>query len=159
MGNPNYGKEFENIVKQAFLKIDGVSIDRLHDQMSGYVGSKNPCDFIVYKKPYEIYVECKSVRGTNLPFKNVTDNQWNGLLEKSKIKGVKAGVLVWFIDYDVTMFIPIQFLQHMKENGFKSIKPDPFVLPPYKVIFIDGKKKRVFFDYDFTNFFKEVAAL
>ena len=159
MGNPNYGKEFENLVKQGFSKIPNVSIDRLHDQMTGYLGSKNICDFIVYKKPYEIYIECKSTRGNTLTFANITENQWTGLLEKSKLKGVKAGVLIWFIDRDVTMFAPIQFLQYMKESGLKSIKPDPFVLPPYKVIYIEGKKKRVFYDYDFTNFLEEVAEL
>ena len=155
----NYGKKFEQIVKESFEKVDGVSIDRLHDQMSGFSGSKNICDFIVYKKPYEIYIECKSTRGNTLTFSNITQNQWTGLLEKSKIKGVKAGVLIWFIDRDVTMFAPIQFLQYMKESGLKSIRPDPFVLPLYKVIYIEGKKKRVFYDYDFTNFFEEVAEL
>lgn len=41
----NRGKAFENIIKQAFEKVDGVSIDRLHDQMTGYkVTSANICD-------------------------------------------------------------------------------------------------------------------
>ena len=43
----NRGKQFEDVIKQAFLNVPDVSVDRLHDQMSGYFGSKNICDFIV----------------------------------------------------------------------------------------------------------------
>ena len=156
----NRGKQFEDIIKQAFLKIPDVSIDRLHDQMTGYkVTSANICDFIVYKKPYEYYIECKSVHGNTLPFSNITTNQWNGMLEKSKIPGVFAGVICWWIDKNVTKFIPIQTLDYMKFNGYKSIRYDMGV--PYGCSFymidIIGKKKRVFFDYDMTTFFKEVG--
>lgn len=158
MGNPNYGKEFENLVKQGFLKIPNVSIDRLHDQMTGYLGSKNICDFIVYKKPYEVYIECKTVHGNTLPFRNITDNQWNGLLEKSKIPGVFAGVICWWVDKDTTKYIPIQVLQALKETGDKGVRgwwKDDYI----PVVEINGKKKRVFFDYDFSTFFDEVAKL
>ena len=150
----NRGKQFENIIKTAFLKVPGVSIDRLHDQMTGYkVTSANVCDFIVYKYPYEYYIECKSVYGNTLPFSNITDNQWRGMLEKSKIDGVFAGVIVWFINHDVTKFIPIQELQNLKNTGFKSIRYDT---PNGYITDIKGTKKRVFWDYDMTTFFKEV---
>ena len=62
----NRGKQFENVIKTAFEKVDGVSIDRLHDQTTGFKGSSNICDFIVYKEPYEYYIECKSVHGNLL---------------------------------------------------------------------------------------------
>ena len=62
----NRGKQFEDVIKQAFLKISDVSIDRLHDQTNGYLGSSNICDFIVYKKPYEYYIGYKSVHGNTL---------------------------------------------------------------------------------------------
>ena len=151
----NRGKAFENIIKQAFEKVPGVSIDRLHDQMTGYkVTSANICDFIVYKKPCEYYIECKSVHGNTLPFSNITANQWNGMLEKSKIDGVFAGVICWWIDKDVTKFIPIKALQWNKENDYKSIRYDH---NGTSFIEIKGKKKRVFWDYDMTTFFKEVS--
>ena len=153
----NRGKQFEDVIKQAFLKIPGVSIDRLHDQMTGYkVTSANICDFIVYKKPYEYYIECKSVHGNTLPFSNITDNQWRGLLEKSKIEGVRAGIICWWIDKDVTKFISIQELEECRRTGYKSVRSDhdPFTTDGF--INIEGNKKRVFFDYDMTTFFKEV---
>ena len=154
----NRGKQFENIVKECLQRVPGVSIDRVHDQMTGYLGSSaNICDFIAYKKPLQVYIECKSVHGNTFTLSGITDKQWNGLLEKSKLDGVKAGVLIWFVEHDKTLFYPIKVLQAVKEAGLKSVRPDPFSFPPYKVIEIPGKKKRVFFDYDFINFFEEVA--
>lgn len=151
----NRGKQFENVIRDSFLKIPNVSVDRLHDQMTGFkVTSANVCDFIVYKKPYEYYIECKSVHGASLPFSNITDNQWNGLLEKSKIDGVFAGVICWFIDKDVTKFIPIDELELEKQHGWKSIRYD---IKQYNgVVEIKGKKKRVLFDYDMQTFFNEM---
>lgn len=149
----NRGKDFEKIIKEAFEKVKGVSIDRLHDQMNGYACSYNICDFIVYKEPYEYYIECKSVHGNLLPFSNITPNQWRGMLEKSKIQGVRAGVICWWCDKDITMYIPIQVLQHYKDMGAKSIRfDDPFS----ELLHIKGKKKRVFYEYDMEDFFNEV---
>ena len=131
--------------------------------MTGYkVTSANICDFIVYKKPYEYYIECKSVHGNTLPFSNITDNQWNGMLEKSKIPGVYAGVICWWIDKDVTKFIPIQVLESLKSHwNDKSIRYDKdasFIQDSKDIhpIEIQGKKKRVFFEYDMDKFLKEV---
>ena len=153
----NRGKIFEHIIKQAFQKVSGVSIDRLHDQTTGFKGSQNICDFIVYKEPYEYYIECKSVHGNTLPFRNITDTQWDGLLEKSKIEGVYAGVICWWIDKDFTKFIPIQLLQAMKEHNMKSIRYDFTLFGKDCCIEIKGKKKRVFFDYDMREFLNEFS--
>ena len=145
----NRGKQFEDIIKQCFLKVPNVSVDRLHDQTTGYMGSSNICDFIVYKKPYEWYIECKSVKGASLPFVNITDTQWNGLLEKSKIRGVNAGIMCWFIDKDITVWIPMYQLEFLrKEFNKKSINYQE--LDAANVI--TGIKKRVFFEYDMEEF-------
>ena len=147
--------QFEEVVREAFVKVPNVSIDRLHDQTTGFKGSQNICDFIVYKEPYEYYFECKSVHGNTLPFSNITETQWKGLLEKSKIEGVFAGVICWWIDKDVTRFIPIQMLEILKtELIAKSIRFD-FLHPD--VVYIHGKKKRVFFDYDMGEFLDAVS--
>lgn len=167
----NRGKQFEKVVQEAFEKVPDVSIDRLHDQTTGYRGSSNICDFVVYKKPFEYYVECKSVHGNTLSissipkpdkqgvlhgfYGNITDAQWEGLVNKSKIKGVRAGVMCWWIDRDVTLFIPIQKLQEYKDAGFKSIRFDIF--DNAGVFQIQGKKKRVFFEYDMKKFLQEAA--
>ena len=163
----NRGKQFENCIEESFLKVPGASVDRLHDQTTGYQGSSNICDFVVYKKPYEYYFECKSVHGNTLSihsipkpdkkgvlhgfYGNITDTQWEGLLEKSALPGVTAGVICWWIDKDVTMFLPIQKLVLARESGNKSIRYD---IP--NMIHITGKKKRVFFDYDMERLLQEI---
>ena len=149
----NRGKQFEAVIKKCFLKVPDISIDRLHDQTNGFLGSANICDFVVYKKPYEYYFECKSVHGNTLPFSNITKNQWQGLLEKSEIKGVAAGIICWWVDKDITKYIPIDELEFLKRNGNKSLRYD---WNTQYTINIKGKKKRVFFDYDMNTFLKEV---
>ena len=158
----NRGKQFEEIIREAFSKVHGVSIDRLLDPMAGYAGIRNICDFIVYKYPYEYYIECKTVHGNTLPFSNITDNQWKGLLAKSEIDGVFAGVICWWVDKDVTKFIPIQTLQELKSLGYKSVRYDVgipdylnYTDSEYCIVGIDGKKKRVFFDYDINDFIEQ----
>ena len=151
------GKQFENVIRESFEKVSGVSIDRLHDQTSGYLGSKNICDFIVYRKPYEYYIECKTIHGNTFPFTNLTDTQYRGLLEKSKIKGVTAGVVIWYVDKDITIFVPINTIRIWKEQtNMKSI-PSNIADKDLDVIKIPSKKKRVFFDYDMEGFLNEVS--
>jgi len=161
----NRGKKFENVIRKAFEKVEGVSIDRLHDQTTGFAGSTNICDYIIYKKPFEYYVECKSVHGNTLSihgtdekhkYGNITNTQWEGLLEKSKIKGVFAGILCWWVDKDVTLFIPIQTLYIWRtQTEVKSVRYDIYQ-KDLDVLKIDGKKKRVFFDYDMGSFFHAI---
>ncbi len=151
----NRGKQFEDVVREAFEKVPGVSIDRLHDQTTHYKGSTNICDFIVYREPYEYYFECKSVHGNTLPFSNITATQWNGLLEKSQIEGVTAGIICWWVDKDVTLFLPIQILNQLRRTDNKSVRYD---INEYigNVVEIKGKKKRVFFEYDMESFLNEI---
>ena len=152
------GKQFEQVIHRAFDKLPNVSIDRLHDQTTGFLGSTNICDFIVYREPYEYYFECKSVHGNILPFPNITNNQWQGLLQKSQITGVYAGVICWWVDKDITKFIPIQMLQRMKDKTAKSIRYDILACSGYHTIEVKGKKKRVFFEYDMEGMLDEISA-
>ena len=167
----NVGKKFERVVREAFERVPTASVDRLYDQTNGFKGGSNICDFIVYRKPYEYYIECKSVRGNTLSihgtdpehrYGNITNKQWESLLKKSRIPGVVAGILCWWIDKDVTLFIPIELLTFLREvKGFKSIRYDiGGVMVTWngtrKPIHIRGRKKRVFFEYDMKQFFAEV---
>ena len=164
MSNTNRGKQFEEVIKQAFLKVPGVSIDRLHDQTTGFANSSNICDFIVYKEPYEYYIECKSVHGNTLPFSNISETQWNGMIEKSHIQGVHAGVICWWVDKDFTAYIPIGLLSSLRNHDIdrKSVSYNFIkdycndIVKQFKPIELTGKKKKVFFDYDMTEFFKEI---
>lgn len=152
----NRGKQFETVVKEAFEKTACTNIIRLHDQTSGFRGSVNPCDFIVYRYPYQYAIECKSVNGNTFPLSNITDNQWNELTKMGNVPGVIAGVLCWWVEKGITKFIPIRALNFMRVQGYKSIRYDagvPFGCEDYMVP-IEGKRKRIFFEYDMEAFFE-----
>lgn len=149
----NKGKQFEQIVHQAFSKVSDVSIDRLRDAPRKLKGVDNPSDFIVYKKPHELYVECKSHKGNTFPFSCVREEQWNGMLNKSEINGVMCGILIWFIDHDITVWIDITDLYMWKYNH-KSLNIKD--LDAISHIVIQGRKKRVYFDYDMNRFLEEL---
>ena len=149
----NRGKSFENVVKESFEKVDGVSIDRLRDAPKKLKGVDNPSDFIIYKKPHEIYVECKSHKGNTFPFSCIRTEQWNGMLDKSKIYGVKAGAIIWFIEHDLTIWVDIGTIAGWSVTH-KSINiKDLDVIDHIK---ISGKKKRVYFEYDMNKFLEEL---
>lgn len=152
----NRGKDFEDVFRDCVEKVSDTSIVRLHDQVQGYLGARNHCDFIVYHYPFEYHIECKSVHGNRLPFTNITDFQWRGLSKVSKVKGVVSGVVCWYIDRDVTLFIPIKTLEALRYNGAKSISYEIMGDYEYLTYEIPGKKKRVFFDYDIDSFFHAI---
>jgi len=158
----NRGKQFEDIIQKAMEEVKDTVVVRLHDQTTGFAGSKNPCDYVVFHSPLFYAIECKSVHGNTLPFSNITDFQWQSLLEMSNYTNVVAGIICWWIDKDVTRFIPIQTLQELKSLGYKSVRYDAgipdylnYTDSEYCMVEIDGKKKRVFFDYNMEQFFKD----
>ena len=150
----NKGKKFEEVVKTAFEKVEGVSIDRLRDAPKKLKGVDNPSDFIVYKKPHEVYVECKSHKGNTLPFSCIRYEQISGMSEKSKIEGVKCGLLIWYIDHDLTVWVDINDVIDLIYLGGKSINVKD--LDYVSHIKIEGKKKRIYFDYDMKKFLEDL---
>lgn len=155
----NRGKQFETIVKHCFEKVDNISIDRFHDQTTGYLGSSNVSDFVVYLFPNEFYVECKSIHGNTLNLSNITDTQFKGLLEKSVISGVYAGLLIWFVDRDETWWVDITYVNNWKRKGSKSINVKLLKEIPGHIVRIPAVKKRVFFEYDMRKFLFDLTHL
>lgn len=141
------GKEFEHEVYEQFKAYPNVSIDRIPDQTMKYKKRTNVADFIVFRRPKEYYVECKTVHGNRLSFKNIT--QYDKLMEKIGIDGVVPGVLCWWVDKDVTRWIPIDEVAYLKSLGDKSVRYDANV-----GVIIPGRKRKIFFDYDFDTFFR-----
>lgn len=158
----NRGKNFEDVVKSDIERLESVYIQRLYDPQGGQLGVSNPADFIAYKKPQFYLLECKSTHANTLSIYTApnpkkkkygafSNTQWEGMLDATK-KGVVAGGLVWWIDHDVTKFIPIQELEKLRSAGAKSIRYDLDI--PNSLV-IKGQKKRVYFDYDFSEFFEK----
>lgn len=172
----NRGKKFEDVIQKAFEKVSNISVTRLHDQTTGFKGSTNPCDFLVFHKPYLYAIETKSVHGNTFPiyskpkrdkhgvlhgfYGNVTDFQWKALLEMSQVKGVHAGIIVWFIDKDETLFLDIRLLERWRNAGHKSIHSYPewleYVQGKHDWCYIVGRKKRVFWEYNMVQFLREM---
>ena len=129
----------------------------------GYKQINNPCDLIVFKKGTLNLFECKAIHGNTLNFNSrIRENQWNRLLDYSYISGLNAGIIVWFIDFDKTLFIPIQSLQLLKEENFKSFNCRFANSNLYKDLGvwsykIEADKKRVFFEYDLEKFLEEIS--
>ena len=172
MNKVNRGKQFENQIKECFEKVKNVSIDRLHDQMTGYAGSSNICDFIVFHYPIQLYIECKATYGNTLSihsnnpkraYGDISNTQWEGLLEKEPIFGIAAGYLIWYIEHDKTYFVPAHIVKQFKDKGYKSINIKQLVdndgIIIEDVIEIYGDKKRIFFDYDMKGFLSDVKCL
>lgn len=156
----NRGKQFEEQVRLGLEAVPDTNVVRLIDPQAGFAGVSNVCDFIAYRFPRQFMIECKSCYKNTLSIhtnnpKNkygaISNTQWEGLLEASKKKGVVAGVLIWYIDHDETIFVPIRILQQLRDEGEKSvnIKDKTKLLGSW---IIPGKKRRVLFDYDFTSF-------
>ena len=133
---------------------------RLYDVTMGFKNINNPCDLVVYRNGTLNLIECKAVHGNTLNFKShIRENQWNKLLDYSKVHGVNAGIIVWFIDKDKTYFLDIYLLNEMKRYGRKSynvITDGDNLFNMLAPIPIHGKKKKVFFEYDLDDFLKEV---
>lgn len=158
----NRGKGFEVEIRKAFNALyPQISLDRFLDQIGGLKGIANICDFIAFKYPNMIYLECKSLYKDRFSFSRITDNQYEGLIKKSKIPGVYAGYLIWFMDKDDTVFVPSQVIQNMREEGAKSISYKNILelKELNKCFSLKGKKKRAYFNYDMSNFFEEVRSL
>lgn len=146
----NRGKKFELKVREDLSKIQELSLDRLTDNMSGYLNIKNVSDLIFYKYPFICYCEVKSHLGNTFPLANLT--QYEKLIAKKGIKGVRAGVVLWFIDHDRVLWVPIEAFERLKKEDKKSInvKMD---YEEYNVIQIPSQKRRVFMDSDYSVLF------
>lgn len=122
-------------------------ITRLPDALSGYRGSSNVSDFIAYKYPDLFLLEAKSTHGNTFPFTNF--RQYDKLLEYKGIKGLHPGVVIWFIDHDKVIYVPILSAEKMKLDGKKSINIKMLDSDDYYLLDIPSVKKRVFMDSDY----------
>ena len=146
----NRGKDFEIVIRKAFESVPQTVVERLPDPTMGYLGVRNKSDFLIYSFPFQYYIECKTVHSHRFPLSNITFNQRVGMLEVSKTMGVVAGIICWFIPEDRTIFMPIQTIEKYRLQGEKSINLRKIWDEDF--IEIQGKKKRVFFEYDMTQF-------
>lgn len=144
----NYGKEFENKVKTDIQKIPNSHIERIYDSVSGYKSISGRSDFVFYWYPNQYWLETKSHRGNTFPWSDL--RQYNALLEVANIKGIRSGVILWMIDHDTVIYLPIITVKKMKEDGKKSFHIKDLNNSNYRIIQIPSKKKRIFMDSDYS---------
>lgn len=153
------GKDFEFQFREQ-MEVAGFDVNRVADNTAGYMGGRNICDFITYVYPHIYYLEMKTTKGNTLPFSNITKDQWLGLLEKERVEGAGAGIVVWFLEHDKTFFVSANLLQYLKNEGQKSLHIKTLLEKVqqnqkgvyYRCFEIMGTKKRVFFKYDMQKF-------
>lgn len=148
----NRGKVFEEKFKTDFLKVPYSTIDRLYDVTNGYRNIKQVADFIgvigdpVTDMGLTFYLECKSHAGASIPIDNIT--QYDKLITKIGIPGVRSGVVLWLYDKDKVLYIPADTLKKLKEDGEKSIGIRH--LDKYHIVEVPSVKRRVFMDSDYS---------
>lgn len=142
-----------NFYKQAERKIqewldrptDGYCVDRVHDQLSGFYGSKNISDFTFFKAPNYFYIESKSTWEDRFNFSMITEYQHDEMLKKSKIDNVYGLVIVLFASYKRAFIInikDIEWLETVKNKHSLNIKKvDSWGIPYVEIQTIPSRKE------------------
>lgn len=150
------GKDAEKKIKEWLDRPDeGYDFQRLPDQMTGFYGSSNICDFVLYKYPNHYWIESKSTWHSRFDFSMLTDNQYDGLLKKSKINGVDGIVIVLFASYQRAFWISIKEIDRLKQSGKKSLnilKIDKWDIDYHEIKTIPNNRKKLL-DYDKEQLF------
>lgn len=148
MASSNRGKQFELRFRTDWTEsIPGSFIFRLNDNTAGYFGISSPCDFIGYKKPDIFLLEVKSHQGNTFPFSAF--RQYEQLLTYSNIDGLHAGVILWLIDHDKVLWIPVETFKKLKDENKKSFNIK-FTRDEYEYLELPSKKLRTFMKTDYS---------
>jgi len=142
----DYGKKFEERFKLDWVNSTGGVIVRLYDNTSGYLSISNVSDYICYKYPNIFFIECKSHKGSSIPFSAIT--QYDKLIKFSNIFGVRSGVVLWLYEKDIVLYIPVSVIKQLKDIGEKSVGIRH--LDKYDIIKIPSEKLRVFMKSDYS---------
>lgn len=145
----NRGKEFEHKFFEDWTRCFKDSfILRLYDPGFGMRGISNPCDFICFVNKHLYLIETKTIHGNSFPISNLS--QYDKLLGYKNIPGLIACVLIWYIDHDKIVAVPIETFEHLKSTGKKSLNIKTISDTP-GVVNVPVYKKRVFLDADYTS--------
>ena len=148
--NDNVGKQAEQKIREWLDKPeDGYSFDRIPDQMTGFYGSKNICDFTCFKLPFMYYIESKATCNDRFDFSMITDTQREGLLKKSRIPFVRGIVIVLFASYKRAFMIDIRSIVKSIESRNKSVNINRLNKSQVKMSEIETiqNSRKTFLDY------------
>lgn len=145
------GKEFEERTKTSWeSSLPGTFFSRLPDQQSKYKGtSANICDYVGFTNGKLFLIECKTTKEGTLNIKS-DFKQYHILKDYVNIKGLHAGVLIWYYSYNVIVWVPIEEVNKMVSDGKKSISKKELLKGEYKCVFIPFRIPRVYPKMDFN---------
>jgi hypothetical protein len=156
MASQDIGKKFEDRFKKDYQTcFPGTLIYRLPDQQSGYAGggSSNPCDFMCYPGNCVLMVECKAHAKASIPFSAIP--QYERLLDYKGLYKTFPGVVVWFYEKDIVIWVSIEEMEKMVNDGEKSIglrmidDKKPYK-KSYNIVTLPSKKLRTFMETDYS---------
>lgn len=128
---------------------DGFFFYRLPDQLTGFYGSTNPCDFFFYKQPNFYMIESKATYEDRFDFSMITENQHKELLKGARVTGVTSYIAVLFASFQRMFLINIRDIYGMEQQGKKSLnikKIDSWPIPYIEVPTLPSRKQLL--DYD-----------
>jgi penicillin-binding protein-related factor A (putative recombinase) len=144
------GKKAEGKLKSWLdMPEEGFFMLRLPDQLTGFYGSTNMCDFLLYKKPNFYPIESKATYQDRFDFSMISENQHKDLMKASQVDGVTSYVAVLFASYKRLFLLDIRDIVKLEEAGTKSLnikKIDKWALPYIEVRAILSRKELL--DYD-----------
>lgn len=153
----NLGKKAEQKIKEWLDRpAEGYCFERIPDQLSGFYGSKNICDFFLFKKPYLYFIESKATYKQRFDFTMITEYQWESLLKRSKIDGVYGIVIVLFASEQRAFILNIQDLETAKQGGVKSLnitKIDKWQVPYKEIKTVPSRKQLLDYSGEIEDYF------
>ena len=145
------GKEFEKRFADDWREsVPGSLCYSLYDVTMGYKAIANAGDFICYKWPCCYIIDCKSKEGNTLPFSDL--RQYDLMLTYKGIEGLLVGFIVWFIDHDRVLWIPIETMEKIKLEGLKSFNINKMSHDDYFYLEIPSRKLKTYMKSDYSYF-------
>lgn len=160
--NSDIGKKFEDRFRKDFKNcFPNTFIYRLPDQQSGYAGggSQNPCDFICYPGPLVLMVECKAHKGASIPFNAIP--QYERMLDYKGMYKTYPGVVVWFYEKDLVVWVSIEEMEKMvlageKSIGIRMLQNKKNTEQTYNIVVLPSTKLRTFMETDYNYLVKQL---
>lgn len=98
-------------------------------------------------------VECKAHKGASISFNDI--RQYDKMLDFKGLYKTFSGVVVWFYEKDIVIWVSIEEMEKMKLDGEKSIglrmiDDKKSYKKSYNIITLPSKKLRTFMETDYN---------
>lgn len=106
-------------------------------------------------------VECKAHKGASIPFTAIP--QYDRMLDYKGLEKTYPGVVIWFYEKDIVLWVSIEEMEKMINDGEKSIglrmidTKKPYK-KSYNIITIPSSKLRTFMESDYDYLVKQLEA-